>query len=152
MLVCCWGTLRGCTAKPNTLSYGPPHAISYNSGSAASSFFPSWICREDCHFPEVSWSASTSFLSLSITVYTSFIVDYNYLVYSWSLARCLCACLVVKVLCPLKISDSVHINKLGNTKVWNSILDVCALYSRNYMLIQNLSLNCKIFSVCLKTM
>lgn len=65
LLVCCRG-LFGCSAKSNSLSYNSSYAISYNSGGAASSVFSSWICGEDCHISEVSWSASSSFLSLSL--------------------------------------------------------------------------------------
>lgn len=52
----------GCTAKSHSFSYNPSHAISYYCGSAASSFFSSWVCGEDRHISKVSWSASSSFL------------------------------------------------------------------------------------------
>ena len=62
ILFCC-RALSGCSAKSNSSSYNSPHAISNNSGRAASSVFSAWICGEDRHFSEVSWSASSSFLS-----------------------------------------------------------------------------------------
>lgn len=62
ILFCC-RALSGCSAKSNSPSYNSTHAISNNGGRAASSFFSAWICGEDRHFSEVSWSASSSSLS-----------------------------------------------------------------------------------------
>ncbi|KAJ6938097.1 hypothetical protein NC651_004712 [Populus alba x Populus x berolinensis] len=45
-------------AKSNSVSYNTSHALSYYSGSAASSFFSPWICGEDCHVSEVGWFSS----------------------------------------------------------------------------------------------
>lgn len=73
MLFCC-RALSGCSAKSNSPGYNSSHAISNNSGRAASSVFSSWICGEDGHISEVSWSAPSSFLSLCVTVYIKFIV------------------------------------------------------------------------------
>jgi hypothetical protein len=69
--------LSGCSAKSNSPSYNSPHAISNNSGRAASSVFSSWICGEDRHISEVSWSASSSFLSffLCLSLYYMYLTS-----------------------------------------------------------------------------
>jgi hypothetical protein len=56
----------GLRTQPNPFSYHSPHDVSYNGGGLTSSFQSIWICGEDCHISEVSWSGSTS-LSLSHT-------------------------------------------------------------------------------------
>lgn len=48
------------SAQSNSFSYNSSNDLSNNCGRAASSFFSSWICGEDCHISEVSWSASSS--------------------------------------------------------------------------------------------
>ena len=75
LLSLCCGAKSGCSAKSNSPSYNSSHAISNNSGRAASSFFSSWICGEDGHISEVSWSAPSSFLSHSLSL---FILNLSY--------------------------------------------------------------------------
>lgn len=75
ILFCC-RALSGCSAKSNSPSYNSPHAISNNSGRAASSVFSAWICGEDRHFSEVSWSASSVFsLSSFVSLYITFVLQ-----------------------------------------------------------------------------
>ncbi len=62
----------GTAAQPNSLNYHSQPALSHHCGCAAPSVFPSWLCREDRHLPEVSWSAflclySVLFLSLFLS-------------------------------------------------------------------------------------
>lgn len=65
LLSLCWYAIWPCgySAQPNSLSYNTSHAIPHYCGSAPSSIFSPWICREDCHLSEVGWSASSSFIS-----------------------------------------------------------------------------------------
>ncbi|KAK9134437.1 hypothetical protein Syun_013767 [Stephania yunnanensis] len=58
--VCC-RVLSGFTAQSNSLNYNSSTALSYNSGSAASSILSAWVCGEDRHFSEVSWFFRTWF-------------------------------------------------------------------------------------------
>ncbi len=66
----------GTAAQPNSLNYHSQPALSHHCGCAAPSVFPSWLCREDRHLPEVSWSAflclySVLFLSLFLSFVSS---------------------------------------------------------------------------------
>ncbi|KAF9587975.1 hypothetical protein IFM89_006300, partial [Coptis chinensis] len=51
--------LSGYTAQSNLVSYNTSPALFYNSGSAASIVFSSWVCGEYRHLSKVSWFSST---------------------------------------------------------------------------------------------
>ncbi len=70
----------GLAAKQNSLNYYSQSALSYHCGCAAPSVFPSWLCWEDCHLPEVSWSAFLSFLCCSVSLFL-FVVSWRFLGY-----------------------------------------------------------------------
>ncbi len=63
----------GTAAQPYPLNNYSQSALSYHGGCAAPSVFPPWLCREDRHLPEVSWSAFNSVSTLHFSLCSSFL-------------------------------------------------------------------------------